>query len=159
MTRLAILFALTLPLAGCPTANDDDSADDGPVGEAPVLQNVTACELANSRQQCADAGNNGGISLAWDVSVTDVDGDLLNPQYFLEIDGPPWSDGFFEGDLGDGGLLRITIQCGNYALGYELPWQFAIRDAEGNESEAFAGTYTIQVDPPGFGQPGACPAL
>jgi len=162
MNRFAFLLAslLVLPLAGCPTADDDDSGDTGPVGEAPILTNVVVCEVPNSRAQCDAAGNTGGITLAWDITVTDADGDLLNPQYFILLNNQvPWIDGFFEGDLGAGGGLRLSLPCGSYALGAELPWEFAIRDAEGNESESFTGTYTVLVDAPSFGEPGACAAM
>ncbi len=154
MHRFAFAAALLLALSGCPSADDDDSAVVD-TGEAPVLTNVTACEINNSRNTCGG----GQLQLAWDITVTDVDGDLQNPQYFLLLnEQTPWLDGFFEGDLGEGGSLRLTLACDSYAPGFELPWRFAIRDAEGNESEDFSGTYTISVDPPSFGDPGVCPA-
>ena len=157
MHRILTLSLLLLPLLGCPSANDDDSADDGPVGEAPVLQSVEMCEVNNSRTTC---GNNGTLQVAFDVSVTDVDGDLLNPQYFILLNEQvPWLDGRFEGDLGEGGFLRVTLGCTAFAPGAEIPWRFTMRDDEGNESDEFTGSYTVSVDPPGFGDPGVCPAL
>jgi hypothetical protein len=158
MNRFALLLASTLllPLLGCPSADDDDSGVDGPTGEAPVLTNVVVCEVNNSRNTCSAQGT---LELAFDVTVTDVDGDLLNPQFFfLWNDELPWRDGFLEGDLGDGGGFRLTLACDAYALGVPITWTFSIRDAEGNESEPFEGSYTVAVDPPSFGDPGVCPA-
>mgnify|MGYP003336057380 CR=1 FL=1 len=56
----------------------------------------------------------------YDDLVTDVDGDLLNPQYFILLNEQvPWLDGRFEGDLGEGGwrgLMRGRRFCGSAAL-------------------------------------------
>jgi len=154
-----VLTTLCLPLAGCPTGDDDDSAVDGPTGEAPVLQNVIMCERVGDRQRCIDEGVAGGLQLAFDVSVTDVDGDLNNPQFFILLnEQTPWLDGFIESDLGDGGSVRINLGCSQYAMGADLPWRFAMRDAEGNESEEFTGTFTVPVNEPTSEAEGQCPA-
>lgn len=159
MTRLLntlIAALLLVSLAGCPSADDDDSGGAGPVGEAPILTNVTVCEVNNSRNTCESMGT---LELAFDVTVTDADGDLLNPQFFfLWNDQLPWGDGFLESDLGSGGGFRLTMQCAAYAFGVPISWKFEIRDAEGNTSNTFEGSYTVAVDPPTFGDPGVCPA-
>ena len=153
------LTALALPLAGCPTGDDDDSGDGGgPVGDAPVLQNVIMCERLGDRQRCADENATGALQLAFDVSVTDVDGDLDNPQYFILLnEQTPWLDGFIEANLGDAGSVRINLGCNFYTLGAPLPWRFAMRDAEGNESAEFTGTFTVPVDEPTDAAGGLCP--
>ncbi len=155
---LLALTVLSLLLAGCPTGDDDDSGDPGPVGEAPVLQNVIMCERAGGRQRCEDENATGALQLAFDVNVTDVDGDLDNPQFFILLnEQTPWLDGRIEDNLGDGGNVRIMLGCSFYTLGGELPWRFAMRDAEGNESEEFIGTFDVPLDEPADEAGGRCP--
>jgi len=155
------LLVLPLFLFGCqPADDDDDTPTPGPTGEAPVLQSVTVCEVANSRDTCRDQGVDGALRIAFDINVTDVDGDLDNPQYFILLnEQTPWLDGRYEGNLGDGGRLRVQLGCNYYALGADLPWRFAIRDAEGNESEEAVGSFPIADDDVGPNDPGACPPL
>lgn len=149
---------LCLPLLGCPTGDDDDSATPD-TGDAPVITSVSMCEVSGSRAECFDNGGS-GMDLAFDVQVTDVDGDLQNPQVFFRFEGQAvWSDAFIEQDLGSGGGIRLTLPCYGVEPGTTLAYEFAIRDAAANESEAATGTYEVRADAPTFGQPGACPAM
>ncbi len=162
MTLRPALLALTiLPmiLSGCPSGDDDDSGDDGPEGDAPVLQSVIMCERPGDRDRCVDENATGALQLAFDLNVTDVDGDLNNPQFFILLnEQTPWLDGRIEDDLGDGANVRINLGCSFYTLGADLPWRFTMRDAAGNESDEFVGSFAVPVDEPTDEAGGRCPS-
>lgn len=160
--RRALLSLTILPmlLAGCPSGDDDDSsANTGPTGEAPVIQSAFMCERSGDRDRCEDENMLGALQLAVDLNVTDVDGDLDNPQFFILLnDQTPWLDGRIEDNLGEGANVRINLGCSFYTLGGDLPWRVTMRDAEGNESDEFAGSFSVPLDEPTTEAEGRCPS-
>lgn len=139
------LFLALSSLVGCPAGDDDDSADDGPVGSPPAVTVVSICEMPNSADTClTDYGLAGAMQLRWRLSLSDEDGDLNNPSYFLILHSPPAATGHVESDMGDGGQLDV-FHCAQLDRGSELHYEVWVRDAEGNESPHL--DYTEQPPP------------
>jgi len=149
--RFSWLAALCLVLVGCPPDpnDDDDSAadddDDAPVGEPPVVVDVQLCEMPNSYDECGDGASPGVFQIAFDVWMTDEDGDLNNPVYFIIIDAPPAVNGFLEANLEDGGMVRIRM-CGEWVRGASFDYELWVRDAANNDSERFEDSYTVPAE-------------
>lgn len=147
-----LLSLVCFVVVGCPpgSGDDDDSAagdddDDAPVGEPPVVADVELCEMPNSNDDCAEGAGPGVFQLAFDVTMTDEDGDLNNPVYFLIIDAPPAVNGFLEANLGEGGMVRIRM-CSEWVRGASFDYELWVRDAAGNDSERFVDSYTVPAE-------------
>jgi len=163
-----MLAALFTPvcLAGCVPTDDDDSSGceecesvddcasgvcengcciDGQVGESPVVNSVTICEVPASTDYCVEQGYSpGSFQVEFGLNISDADGDLNNPQYHLIIDLPPALSGWIEQDMGEGGLLRVRV-CNDWVRGGSFDYQVWVLDAEHNESERATGTWAIPV--------------
>jgi hypothetical protein len=145
MRFLILLLALLLPvLAGCPPTDDDDSAgDDDDSGTAPVVNNVSVCEVQNS-SGCA-AGPGSSFRLRWEANVSDADGDLLQPILQIAVGGPPFADCQYKADLGEGGVLECD-RCEAWDRGTTIDWEVRVKDFERNPSEIVGGQFAVPAD-------------
>ena len=116
-------------------------------GVSPVVDSVALCEVPDSSQTCQDQGGSpGSFQVEFGLSISDVDGDLNNPQYLLTVDLPPAMSGWIEQDMGEGGLLRVRV-CGDWVRGAPLDYTVRVLDAAHNQSERVSGTWTIPSQP------------
>ncbi|MBJ96310.1 MAG: hypothetical protein CMP23_17755 [Rickettsiales bacterium] len=122
---------------------DDNCCATGPVGLPPVIEGVDLCEVPNSSDQCQAQGfSPGSFQIQFALTLSDVDGDLNNPSYFLIVNQPPAMSGFVEQDLGTGGVLRVLV-CNDWVRSTSIDYELWVRDAELNESERLTGSWLI----------------
>ena len=152
---LAIFGALAA--TACPTGgqDDDDSADSTPGPEdlcdvdpdynSPVITTVDPCECPDTVDRCEELGaQEGAFQSRWAITVTDVDGDLINPRYFLGVDFfPPYSTGRLEGTLGDGGTLNVDVPCNLFTRNTNVEFHARIVDQAGCESAPFEDLWLV----------------
>jgi hypothetical protein len=118
---------------------------DGQVGASPVVNSVAICEVPASNDYCVAQGYSpGSFQVEFGLNISDVDGDLNNPQYHLIIDLPPALSGWIEQDMGEGGLLRVRV-CNDWVRGGSFDYQVWVLDAAHNESERAIGTWSIPL--------------
>ncbi|GEM_PF-2267054 len=158
--RLLLLLSfgvVPLALVGCdPPGDDDDSAgptpgpedycDVDPAFNSPVIESVDACECEGTVDRCEELGEaEGSFQTRWAITVSDVDGDLINPSYLLGVDTfPPYLSGRLEGSLGEGGTLNLDIQgCNLFTRGEEVPFSARMTDQGRCESEEFLGEWFV----------------
>jgi hypothetical protein len=96
-------------------------------------------------EACAAAGAAlGAFQTRWAISVTDVDGDLINPRYLLGVDVfPPYFSGRLEGSLGEGGTLSVDLSCTPWTRNANLAFQVRMTDQAGCESEPFESLWLV----------------
>ncbi len=108
-----------------------------------MVTQVVVCEVPDSDETCEMQGyGDDSFQLQFQISVTDEDGDLDNPDYFLIIHQPPAISGWFEGSLGAGGTLALSI-CDVWTRGATFEYEVWVRDGEDNESERHSDTATV----------------
>ncbi len=147
---LWILFVLSL--AACPrTRDDDDSGDDDdatPIGEPPVLEDVTVCEVPVNELDCEGGqGNIFSFGAEFRLTMSDPDGDLVLPRYCIAIDGNPFYCDSVEQTIPSGGRLDVRFSCARWGRGEVSNWEAYIEDQEGNESERLTGSWDVPVQP------------
>ena len=125
-------------------AADDDSSDDddSAAGVAPVIESVDFCERSLAVDDCDGFGDETTFSAAARLTLSDLDGDLQNFDWSLELVGPPAFTGILEGDLGEGGVLQINT-CNTWVRGSSLPYTAIVWDAAGHASAAVSGSWDI----------------
>ncbi len=147
------LLALLL-LFGCPSqrpagddddaSDDDDSAadDDDDAGSAPVIELADFCEVPLAENNCNGTGDDTNFAARARLTLSDVDGDLENFDWSLELVGPPAFTGIFEGSLGEGGIFQVEF-CNTWIRGDSLPFTAIVWDAAENESDPVSGDWLI----------------
>ena len=140
---IAMALGLLALLTACPppTGDDDDSSDpDPPVGDAPVITDVTLCEVP-ALTDCEEPR----FGVRFQVTATDADDDMNNPWWALLIEGNNPMDGFLEDHLASGGTLNLNI-CGEWTRGADLAFEVWIKDAEDNESNRWEDTWVVPLE-------------
>ncbi len=154
---LALALLPALLLLGCePPGDDDDSGgptpgpdelcDIDPAYNSPVIESVDGCECPGTVDRCEELGQaEGSFQTRWAITVSDVDGDLINPRYLLGVDTfPPYLSGRLEGSLGEGGTLNVEIQgCYLLTRNSNVPWSARMTDQAGCESDALEGVWFV----------------
>ncbi len=126
---------------------EDNCCATGPEGEAPVINAVDLCEVPGSSETCQAQGYSpGSFQAEFNLYLSDADGDLNNPYYFLILGDPPALSGFVEQNMGEGGVLRVRV-CDDWVRGTTLDYEVWVRDAAGNESQRTADTWSIPGQP------------
>gem|GEM_PF-3411451 len=126
---------------------EDNCCATGPEGDAPVINAVDLCEVPGSSGTCQAQGYSpGSFQAEFNLNLSDVDGDLNNPYYFLIIDTPPALSDFVEQNMGEGGILRVRV-CNDWVRGVTLDYEVWVEDAAGNASERVSGSWNIPVEP------------
>jgi hypothetical protein len=161
LSPLLVFASVLIPLllvTGCPTDGDDDDSggqptpgpdefcDIDPAFNSPVIESVDACECDGTVDRCEELGEEeGSFQSRWSITVSDVDGDLLNPTYLLGVDTvPPYLTGRLEGSLGEGGTLNLDIQgCNLFARNTNVPFSVRMTDQAGCESEEFEDVWLV----------------
>jgi hypothetical protein len=122
--------------ATTPIGDDDDSSPPSP--EAPVIENVSACQIEIV----------GTWYARFEVSVFDPSGDLVDPTYTVRIDTAAEQQFSVPGDMGNGGVIlhQIAIGPGTLPRGTTHDFTFRVADAEAHASEPFVLTWTVPED-------------
>jgi hypothetical protein len=153
VSALAVLGSLIF-VVGCEPPDDDDSGGDDddavqcdvdPSVNSPVVTNVDPCECPGTVDSCEAAGATAGaFQTRWAISVTDVDGDLINPRWRLGLEVyPPYRSGRLEGSLGDSGTLNVDVACSLWTRNTTLAFSARMTDQAGCDSEPFEALWLI----------------